>query len=273
MERKKIGVLFSGGLDSTYLVWDNLERGNEVFSFYFEIKNNVDKSILEKNRISLLHKKFHEEFTDLIHPPKYIMTLEVTDVNTNLHLLQVPIWVLGLLFSQIKGLDEIQIGYVMNDDAISYMDDIKRVYNSYKPLSDSLIPIKFPLKKYKKEMIVNELPEKYRDLTITCEEPKIKGDHDANILEYDACGRCPACKRQINSGIYDKFSDTYKNIEITNSMNVLGKYGKIKNQKNEKGQHIVTISLPEEESPKQLKKPDQLQIPFNGEQKVKYEKE
>lgn len=265
MERKKIGVLFSGGLDSTYLVWNNLKRGNEVFPIYFEIKNNGDKPKLEKNRVDILHRTFHETFPDLIHPPRYVMNIEVTDINTNLHLVQVPIWILGLLFSQINNLDEIQIGYVMNDDAISYIDDIKRVYNSYKSLSDSLIPIKFPLQKYKKEMIVYELPEKYRDLTITCEEPRIKGSRDADILGYNACGRCPACIRQINTGIHNKFSDAYKSTEITKSMNVLSKYGEIKDQKNDEGRYIVTISLPEEEPQKQLKESHQLQIPFNGE--------
>ena len=48
---KKVAVLFSGGLDSTYLVWKNLKDGNEVQPIYIEIQNNKVKSTIEKNRI------------------------------------------------------------------------------------------------------------------------------------------------------------------------------------------------------------------------------
>lgn len=37
---KKVGVLFSGGIDSTYLIWKNLKEGNYVIPFYVEIINN-----------------------------------------------------------------------------------------------------------------------------------------------------------------------------------------------------------------------------------------
>ena len=59
-EVKRVGVLFSGGLDSTYLVWKNLKEGNTVVPIYLEIANNEDKSKLEKNRIELLRKVFNK---------------------------------------------------------------------------------------------------------------------------------------------------------------------------------------------------------------------
>ena len=184
---KRVGILFSGGLDSTYLVWDNLRKGNEVFPVYFTIKNNFNKPTLEKNRINLLYKSFYETYGDLIRSPEHVITVEVTNAGNDLHLQQVPIWILGLQYSQIYGLDEIQIGYVMNDDAISYIDDIKKIYESYKGISRNQIPITFPLLKSKKEELFNELPKKYRDLTVTCEDPKIIGDENAEILEYEPC--------------------------------------------------------------------------------------
>lgn len=45
---KKVAVLFSSGLDSTYLIWKNLNEGNEVFPIYITISNNENKTILEK---------------------------------------------------------------------------------------------------------------------------------------------------------------------------------------------------------------------------------
>jgi hypothetical protein len=154
------------------------------------------------------------------------------------------------------------MGYVMNDDAISYIDDIKRVYNSYKSLSDSLVPIKFPLKKFKKEMIIDELPEKYSELTITCEEPRIKGNGNAEILDYDACGYCPACKRQLNTGIYKNFRKEFRKHEIESGMNSLLRYGEPIEEKKENDRYIVTISLPDDSLEKRVE-PQQLYIDFN----------
>lgn len=270
MERKKIiGVLFSGGLDSTYLIWDNLRKGNEVYPFYFEIKNNRDKPILEKNRVSLLHKEFHKEFGESIHTPKFVLELMVNDVNTRTYLHQVPIWILGLLFSQLNYLDEIQIGYVMNDDAVSYVDDIKKIYNSYNRISDKLTPIVFPLLKYKKDDLISQLPMKYRELTITCEEPTITNDPntyclggETELIEYDPCGRCPACRRIIDNKYYgDDVPKSYERNEIERSMNCLLKLGKKVEDKREDNRYIVTIELPDE-SPQIKKQPQQLSLDF-----------
>ena len=53
---KKVAVFFSGGLDSTYLVWKNLSDGNTVLPVYVEIENNEVKTILEKNRMESVYK-------------------------------------------------------------------------------------------------------------------------------------------------------------------------------------------------------------------------
>lgn len=45
---KKVAILFSGGLDSTYLVWKNLKEGNVVLPIYVEIENNEVKTTMEK---------------------------------------------------------------------------------------------------------------------------------------------------------------------------------------------------------------------------------
>ena len=156
---KKVGVLFSGGLDSTYLIWKNLKEGNTVVPFYFEIENNGKKPMLEKNRIELLRNEFNEEFDGKVEYINYTLKIQVIESSSTLHFKQIPIWILGLLFGQDKGLSEIQIGYVMNDDAVSYLDDIKKIYESYSVISDELISITFPLYKYKKWQMLEELPE------------------------------------------------------------------------------------------------------------------
>ena len=74
---KKVAVLFSGGLDSTYLVWKNLTDGNDVQPIYVEVENNQTKTILEKNRTDLLVQEFCKEFPGKIHDIRYMIKVNV----------------------------------------------------------------------------------------------------------------------------------------------------------------------------------------------------
>ena len=123
-ESKRVGVLFSGGLDSTYLVWRNLEDGNEVVPIYIEISNNENKSKLEKNRIEALWKLFDDVYGNKIDRIVYSIKIDINAAD-NLTFKQVPVWVSGLVYSQNHGVQELQIGYVGGDDAIGHLDDIK----------------------------------------------------------------------------------------------------------------------------------------------------
>ena len=208
---KNIGVLFSSGLDSTYLVYKNLKEGNVVYPIYIEIENNVNKTIIEKNRIELLYKKFYEEFQFNIKPIKYVMKTNVNAREDSIHLKQVPVWILGLLFSQGLDVEEIQIGYVCGDDSTSYIKDMKKIYYSYERISDKLIPISFPLTKKKKWEIISKLPEKYHKYIYSCECPDIIGNEKDEFIEYHACCECTACKTIIISNYYEteKFPKEY----------------------------------------------------------------
>jgi hypothetical protein len=206
LENKSVGVLFSGGLDSTYLIWKNLTEGNDVYPIYFEIENNDRKVRLEKNRIELLYKKFSEEFGSKIHKINYTLKISVENTRySGLQLHQLPIWVIGLQWLQNLDVSEFQFGYIMNDDAISYIDDIKNIHNSFSGLQDNVKTLNFPLIKEKKILIAQALPTKYFDLIVSCESPNIIND-ESEIFEYQPCCVCPACKRLI-SEYYDLISD------------------------------------------------------------------
>lgn len=217
---KKVAVLFSGGLDSTYLVWKNLKDGNEVIPVYIEIQNNKVKTIMEKNRIALLWKRFYEEFNTNksyyempLKPIEYATTVSVNTGGSGLLFRQVPIWVFGAIFLQGIGADEIQIAYVCNDDAISYLDDIRKVYDSYHIMCESTIkPLVFPLTKSHKHIMAHELPSQYFELIFSCENAKIIGDEKAEIIEYEPCCDCVSCSHIIASNYYGihRFPDNYK---------------------------------------------------------------
>jgi len=219
---KKVGVLFSGGLDSTYLIWKNLMDGNQVTPIYIEIKNNTNKTILEKNRIDLLYNKFYENFGNNITDIKYIMDIYIDAFVNNLYFTQMPIWITGLIFSQGLCVDELQIGYIANDDIISYIDDIQKLYYSYKPFVNNIKPLRFPLLKSCKNDIFEELPLEYKKLIVSCEDPIILNENSM-IIDYKPCGNCSSCKRIINSNYYmtGNFPDNYKEVVVMYHMDAL----------------------------------------------------
>lgn len=259
-KNKSVGVLFSGGLDSTYLVWKNLKEGNRVIPIYIEIENNRDKVKLEKNRIELLINKFRENFSkELIDFIRYPLSISVGGTNVS-DLPQVPVWIMGLLYSQTYDLSEIQIAYVMNDDAISFLNEIRAIYRSYNKLMGRTIPnlkpINFPLNKVSKYEILSELPIEYFDLIVSCESPKLNGviDNNSNVLinkeiekiEYKPCGYCEACKKVLS--VYDKIKlpEVYMDIIKEKSLNNVIELKGV-NVENDYNAHLMKIYIPSPE--------------------------
>lgn len=195
---KNVVVLFSGGLDSTYLVWKNLKDGNIVTPIYIEVKNNEIKVKLEEYYSKKLMELFKEEYGDKIKPLKTIMSVDLFESGDYLNFKQVPIWIFGMVFINSGLYDEIQVGYVIGDDAIGYVSDIEHIYHSFNRIMSEQLPLKFPLIKILKYDIINWLPKKYIDLTYSCENPKIIKELD-NGYDFELCGDCPACKKIIHS--------------------------------------------------------------------------
>ena len=209
---KRVAILFSGGLDSTYLVWKNLTEGNEVQPIYVEIENNRTKTIMEKNRTKLLVKEFDKEFPNKIRDVKHILKVNVDAQEDSLYFKQVPVWMLAIVFAQDLNVDEIQIGYVANDDAIGYLQDIQNVYKAYEPLMRYLKPLAFPLSKKPKFDMARELPENYRKFIFSCEYATIIGSETAEFIEYEPCCDCVPCSHALQNGYYGMGSipDNYK---------------------------------------------------------------
>lgn len=196
MKKKKILTLFSGGLDSTYLIYKSLKDGHYVVPIYIELTNNKNKTIVEKDRINKLYNLFIKDFNYNIDSIRTPLQLNINSWRNELMFSQMPLWVFGILYSgELSNIDEIHIGYVMNDDAISYLDDLKKIYKSFQIISHTKLPkLIFPLIKTPKEQILNELPYNYQKLTISCEDPKLALGSDG--VEFFNCGYCAACKRR-----------------------------------------------------------------------------
>jgi len=186
----RVSVLWSGGLDSTYLIYDHLKKGDIVDAFYIDIKNNLEKSKKEKAAIESLSKYFFKNFPGYFFNVGQVIAIDVKFCHDNFSLHQAPIWILSSLFTVgLESTDQIEIAYVMNDDAISYLDEIRKAYESLYPFIHKKYPLVFPLSKTKKEDELQFLPKELLENITVCETE----------TEEKFCGKCASCKRLRNT--------------------------------------------------------------------------
>lgn len=181
MKKKRILVSWTGGMDSTYLVLKLLNEGHYVSTVYTEIVYNVNQSIREKNAIGNMLEQFNEHVNYLGHKE-----LNVINYSFNYSLQQVPCIIQGLL-GAYQDHDEVAIGYIMNDDAISYISDIIKIWNSYRNICYDKFPkITFPIIKDSKSSIYKLLPKFYKEHVVWYERADSKKSN---------CNKCPSCIR------------------------------------------------------------------------------
>ncbi len=217
---KHIGVLYTSGLDSTFLVYKNLKEGNVVQPFYVRLSNNDTKTKAELYNIDKQIELFREAYGESIKSIRTIMKLNIDEFSYTTALVQAPMWVYALQFVQNCDIDEFQIGYVMNDCAISYLDEIKILYRTFHGLAmmgSKQVPLAFPLTKYSKVDILTDLPGKYRRYLWSCEMPRVIGEDDH--IEYHPCGgTCHPCtkyhniEREFKRGFPESYPSLYGKI-------------------------------------------------------------
>ena len=189
-------VLWSGGLDTTHVVYDNLSKGNKVAALYIELTNNEDKVKLEKTALKKITKILQKLFPDKLEV-YYSYTISLLTGNyADVFLHQAYVWAsIAPLFTH--NVDETQIAYAMNDDAVSYISEVRKIYNACFGLiateSGKPVPLKFPLLQRKKINFIDEIPDDILQHVTSCENP-VKGKQcGTSLLKHD--DKCHACKR------------------------------------------------------------------------------
>lgn len=197
MKKDTINILFSGGLDSTYMLHKALKENYKYIQLhYLTIENNHNKVQYEIKQAEQIVQKFKD-----LHP--YVLISFHTrarfslPANGNVHFPQIPVWITGLLYS-IDNNADVWIGYCMGDQAISHLEDIKKVWRSYSSLQESKSKLVFPLSKIPKEVMMRELPNNIFQLTYFCENPS----ESENENTFVDCGSCASCKRAIYEGTF-----------------------------------------------------------------------
>lgn len=154
-KKKNIIIPFSSGVDSTALVYKALkdyDKYNSIKLVYFRIQNNENKADREQeacnNIVAQFNKLFPNSYIRVVHQ----ITTEVFGHSGISMFSQMPIWLMGLMYSCDYNTDEVWLGYCSNDDALSYIPDIQKIWASYKSISHTIKHpvLKFPLIKSKK---------------------------------------------------------------------------------------------------------------------------
>lgn len=194
VKQKHYLVSWSGGVDSTYLICKLLEEGHKVSAFYTALFNNVDKTKRETEAITEIRKIFEQNQNFSFVGSNNI---ELWAYGECLALKQVPAWICSLAYFASDKYDTVAIAYIMGDDAISFIPDIEKIWNSYRGITDGKLPkLEFPLVKLKKSEAWYDLPLVIRDHVTWCEE------NGNPICKCHSCARMifevPELKKEIS---------------------------------------------------------------------------
>lgn len=181
-------VAWSGGLDSTYLIWKAIQLGIKVDAAYFELVNNATKVKREQMAIGALLPYFNQNpnFKFLGTTVKFEIGNDHEVVGS--YLQQVPIWLSSIVYSYNEKHNKIALGYVTGDDDISYLPEIQGIYAAVSKMfrTDKIPELVIPLRKISKWVELQELPHDIINSVTFCEEVLADGE--------DNCGKCAPCR-------------------------------------------------------------------------------
>lgn len=187
-------ILFSGGLDSTYLLWKALQEGPvDVISVTAnqwpkkaaaeeaarEAILNVAERLTDRCVGYNLHVDYRELFSKHFVAPAFAQPIQ---------------WIYGALQEVNPARHSVlEIGYVAGDQILSELHNIRQAWLSLQAFSKKgpEVPIEFPLRFVTKMDIVEDMPVELLELVWYCESPKTQ----AGLLNVATvpCGHCMAC--------------------------------------------------------------------------------
>lgn len=177
--KKSCDVFWSGGLDSTYMIYKLLVDGWKINAYYIKLLNNPNKTNRELKSIEKLRpyfEKYDFKFDGVLSSFELIKPFEALSFS---FCPQSMIWI--IMSSFLAG--PVCFGYVMGDDSISYLNDYKKLANDIGILREKKLEFMFPLSKTSKQEIVNFMPKELLKYVTTCESETTK----------NSCGKCKNC--------------------------------------------------------------------------------
>jgi 7-cyano-7-deazaguanine synthase in queuosine biosynthesis len=197
MSNKRPLLLFSGGLDSTAMLYYELQN-TDVDVLYIkggQHDQKIQAELLARN--SILDwlkddrpvepgKEHHQVVRD-----RSFDSINFA-VSPGILACQPTSWMVAALYHVNPEIhSEVRIAYVMGDDALIYRHEMVNAWNYLLAFSKGVsdIPLVFPLMRWRKENILHHLPIQLVERVWVCELPVWKGQ------TITACGKCRPCKR------------------------------------------------------------------------------
>lgn len=223
--QKYNAFLWSGGLDSTYMIYDALHNESKIITGYTLGGQSKAKAFCE------LHSR--DSIIGLPHFEDRIAKdiIKTCHLDGNWHIsFQMHLYMAAHCVT-VRALS-VNFGYVFGDDALVRIPDFQRIWPDIVLLSagvkDSMDPgdiptLKYPIKDVSKKHILEHIPKDILDLTWVCEMPyptenvdksvhlfypegfafdireeELEPAHIASVInmyKFVPCGNCSPCRR------------------------------------------------------------------------------
>lgn len=117
-------VLWSGGLDSTYIVWDHLSKDEPIDTLYVKL-NNKEKSERE-TKSRLLIKNLLNQYSISIRN-SYEIEMPVLGVSHNVTFTQPLLWLMSITLILDPDIhSHVELGYIRGDDYWHVKDYVEK---------------------------------------------------------------------------------------------------------------------------------------------------
>lgn len=192
---KSIFILWSAGIDSTYLILRLLNEGYKVSAAYVHIENNKVKTKMELRAISIMNEQIKKIFPFFDYQGVILKSHNLSTNSAGIKYRQVPYFMHALLLAPPT--DFRALAYVSGDSSIKSLEKIRNLYNSYSNITYGKFPqLVFPLKNISKASIIYYMKKYYPDIfnnCVWCSKPN--KTIDDNLI---SCNKCVPCKRFNN---------------------------------------------------------------------------
>jgi len=189
---KRALVLFSGGMDSTYLMWEMAEAGTQVDYIYADGAQGRNKSSVEEDSrgeiISLIKEYWPGWYP---HGGGRVLSKVNLSATPKAKWRQALPWMVAAIEMVDPDVHtSVNIGYCADDDTLQEMHSMIEAWNAMWRFTKKgdVVPLKFPLRHTTKFAMMRDLPPEIYAATWVCELPTTNARKGAT-----ACGRCEPC--------------------------------------------------------------------------------
>lgn len=189
---KRTLVLFSGGMDSTYLMWSLAEQGVDVSYIYADGAQGSGKSSVEEDSRPGIIDRIKEYWPGWFpHRGGRVLSKVNLSQTPQAKWRQALPWMVAAMEMVDPELHtSVVIGYCADDDTLQEKYSMIEAWNAMWKFTKKgdVVPLEFPLQLTSKFVMMRDLPPDVYAETWVCELPLTNARKGAT-----ACGRCEPC--------------------------------------------------------------------------------